>query len=243
MDLSYSIIFLYVTSIILPNTFIKKCNAKIPEHRISISEEDWTIESEVPYPIEFPTLKEKRKPRSIDLTELEEEWMEEDMDEDDIPPDEDLHAEIERRNTEARQKMEDLLNSGDSHLINNDLVKVAKETEDGSGMPMVFVKFTSDFMVSKGGDPSHLSWDDLAKVCNEEYLPPLSYAVIEPNCYPIEPDGVMVSTKRPWEKHKVWDYFRIRDEIEDLTMDGRTVHPVLDGSKFVNYRDMTYDGE
>ena len=55
---------------------------------------------------------------------------------------------------------------------------------------------------------------------------PLSFAVIEPKCYPIEPDSLMFSTKRPWEGKEIWDFLKMKREIEELTMDGMTLNPV-----------------
>lgn len=177
--------------------------------------EEWTIESETPYPMKFIQLEEKQEREAqqratIDLSELEQRWMEEDFDEDDIPIDADIHSEIEK----------------------------AKKTET---TPMVFVKLTGDYMIDRGGNASHLSWDALAKVCNNDFLEPLSYAVIDPMCYPIEPDSVMISSKRPWEKDKIWDYFEFEEGIEELAMDGRTVRPVDQREKFINRRGTSYD--
>ena len=53
----------------------------------------------------------------------------------------------------------------------------------------------------------------------------LSFKVIDPTCYPIEPDSMMVSSKRPWEKKDIYNFFRNSEDIDELRMDGQTVYP------------------
>lgn len=108
-------------------------------------------------------LKERHR---LDLLELEAEWMAEDIDEDDVPIDEDILSEIDKRKMEAMAKVQSLMDSnGDA--IPEDLAKMAQEADDSNKAPMVFVKLASSFQQKRGGGPEGMSWDNLANICNE----------------------------------------------------------------------------
>jgi hypothetical protein len=228
--------------------------------------EEWTIESGTPYPIQFIELRDRDEKwqaeqdakvlerRRLNLQELEEEWMEEDYDEDDIPVDEDVYSEIETRKNDAEfklremaERMDMLMDEGDGRLISEDKDLVAfakgkKDLESLSSPPMVFVKLSEEFRngrkkksskSSNSRRSSSSSWDELAAICNDEILERLSHAVINPKCFPIEPDSIMITAVRPWEGEKIWNYFmdsRRRADIVEMTWNGRTVVPRDDTS-------------
>ena len=223
--------------------------------------EEWTIESGTPYPVTFIELRDRDEKwqaeqdakelerRRLNLQELEEEWMEEDYDEDDIPIDEDLYSEIETRKNEAEAKlramaerMDILIEEGDGRLISEDKDLVAfakgkKELEALSSPPMVFVKLSEEFRNERKNPSKSLSsssaWDELAAICNDVILKRRSHAVIDPKCFPIEPDSVMITAVRPWEGEKIWNFFmdsRRRADIVEMTWNGRTVVPRDDTS-------------
>ena len=108
----------------------------------------------------------QRKHVSVDLDALEEQWMEEDMDEDDIPNDEYIYQEVEKRRMEAMEKMQTMIDSN-GDLASEEFVQVAKEAESAGKAPMAFARLTEKFMLEKADAAMPLSWKDLAKICDE----------------------------------------------------------------------------
>ena len=95
-----------------------------------------------------------RRFNDIDLLKLEEQWMNDDVDEDDIPIDEDIYAESEQRREEAFLKMERLMSIGQDYddgasgasNSNDELVKAAMEAGQAGKAPLIFVKLQPEFL-------------------------------------------------------------------------------------------------
>lgn len=145
----------------------------------------------------------------LDLDTLQEEWKAGDNAEELATPDDELYQLLEQKRKSSYERIESLIHdvSGDARNAKR-LEHAALDARHAGKAVVIFATLLED---GAPEDEDGWDWDSMASVC-DEWSHRLSYALVEINCYPIEPTesdahaSILITTARGWNGDDIYKF-------------------------------------